>query len=119
MQLRMQVRAAPWTRERTLYSNLTGATLSEKTNPMVEELVEAERARRQKLWEDLRHLSILPKLWEGSARWVQQKWTSFFLRFKFAVLRFGIAKIEVDGEKWKIDCSGWLLEDGRGMCWAP
>jgi len=20
----------------------------------------------------------------------------------------------VQGEKWKIDCSGWLLEDGKG-----
>jgi hypothetical protein len=45
---------------------------------------------------------------------VHQKWTNFFLRFKFAVLRFGIAKVKVQGEEWKIDCSGWLLENGKG-----
>jgi hypothetical protein len=115
MQLRMTVRAAPWTKERVIYSNLGGATISEKTEPMVQELLEAERARRQKVFEDLEGLSILGRVWEGSARWVHQKWTNFFLRFKFAVLRFGIAKVEVQGEKWKIDCSGWLLENGKGM----
>lgn len=115
IQLRMIVRAAPWTKERVIYSNIGGATISEKTEPMVQELLEAERARRQKVFSDLDHLSIMGRVWEGSARWVHQKWTSFFLRFKFAVLRFGIAKVEVQGEKWKIDCSGWLLENGKGM----
>jgi hypothetical protein len=77
-------------------------------------LMEADRARRQSVFEGLEHLSILSRSWEYSARWVHQKWTNFFLSFKFAVLRFGIAKVEVQGEKWKIDCSGWLLEDGKG-----
>jgi hypothetical protein len=118
MQMRMTVRAAPWTKERVIFSNLGGPTISEKTWPMVEELLEADRARRQSVFEGLEHMSILPRLWEYSARWVHQKWTNFFLSFKFAVLRFGIAKVEVQGEKWKIDCSGWLLEDGKGMlCW--
>ncbi|KAF1938653.1 hypothetical protein EJ02DRAFT_383334 [Clathrospora elynae] len=115
IQLRMTVRAAPWTRERILYSNLGGATISEKTEPMVQELLEAERFRRQRVFEDLGHLSIVGRVWEGSARWVHQKWTNFFLKFKFAVLRFGIAKVEVQGEKWKIDCSGWLLENGKAV----
>lgn len=115
MQLRMTVRAAPWKKERVLYSNLGGATISEKTWPMVAELLEAERSRRQKVMQGLEHMSILPRMWEYAARWVHQKWTTFFLKFKFAVLRFGIAKVEVQGEKWKIDCSGWLLEDGKGM----
>jgi hypothetical protein len=115
LQLRISAKAAPWTREKIIYSNLGGATISEKTFPMVEELIEAERARRQNVFEGLEHMSIITRSWEYSARWVQQKWTSFFLKFKFAVLRFGIAKVEVQGEKWKIDCSGWLLEDGKGM----
>jgi hypothetical protein len=115
LQLRMTVRAAPWTKERVIYSGFGGATISEKTEPMVQELLEAERFRRQRVWEDLGHLSVVGKAWEGSARWVHQKWTNFFLRFKFAVLRFGIAKVKVQGEDWKIDCSGWLLENGKGM----
>ena len=114
MQLRMTVRAAPWTREKVILSNLGGATISEKTSPMVEELLEADRARRQSVFEGLEHMSILSRSWEYSARWVHQKWTNFFLKFKFAVLRFGIARVEVQGEKWKIDCSGWLLENGKG-----
>lgn len=115
MQLRMTVRSAPWTKERVIFANLGGPTISEKTNPMVEELMEAERARKQSVFQGLEHESILTRSWEYSARWVHQKWTNFFLSFKFAVLRFGIAKIEVQGEKWKIDCSGWLLEDGKGL----
>lgn len=115
MQLRMTVRASPWTKERVIYSNLGGATISEKTQPMVQELLEAERARRQSVFDGLEEFSILGRVWEGSARWVHQKWTNFFLSFKFAVLRFGIAKVEVQGEKWKIDCSGWLLEDGKAV----
>jgi hypothetical protein len=112
MQLRMTVRAAPWTKEKVIMSNLGGATISEKTWPMVEELLEADRARRQNLFEGLE--SIISRSWEYAARWVHQKWTNFFLTFKFAVLRFGIAKVEVQGDKWKIDCSGWLLENGKG-----
>jgi hypothetical protein len=115
MQLRMAVRQAPWSKERIIYTNLGGATISEKCQPMAVELHEAERARRQSVWQDMENMNVLSKAWEGSARWVHQKWTSFFLRFKFAVLRFGIAKVEVQGEKWKIDCSGYLLENGRGM----
>jgi hypothetical protein len=115
LQLRMTVQPAPWFKERVIYSSLGGATISEKTEPMVEELMEAERFRRQRVWEDLGHLSLAGKAWEGSARWVHQKWTNFFLRFKFAVLRFGIAKVKVQGQDWKIDCSGWLLENGKGV----
>lgn len=115
LQLRIAAKAAPWTKEKVIYTHIGGATISEKTSPMVEELMEAERARRQNVFEGLGHMSILSRSWEYSARWVHQKWTSFFLKFKFAVLRFGIAKVEVDGDKWKIDCSGWLLEDGKGM----
>ena len=115
MQLRMTVRTAPWTKERVIYSGFGGATISEKTEPMVRELLEADRAGRQRVWEDLEHLSVVGKAWEGSARWIHQKWMNFFLRFKFAVLRFGIAKVKVQGQDWKIDCSGWLLENGKGM----
>ncbi|CAA9965711.1 hypothetical protein PTMSG1_09070 [Pyrenophora teres f. maculata] len=115
MQLRMTVKAAPWSTERVIYSNIGGATISEKTEPMVKELLEAERFRRQKVWQDLEGYGVLGKVWEGSARWVHQKWTNFFLRFKFAVLRFGIAKVKVQGDEWKIDCSGWLLEDGKAI----
>jgi len=115
LQLRFTVKSAPWNREKIVYSRIGGATISEKTWPMVEELMEAERARKQNVFEGLEHLSVLSRTWEYSARWVHQKWTNFFLSFKFAVLRFGIAKVEVEGDKWKIDCSGWLLEDGKGM----
>ncbi|KAH8726814.1 hypothetical protein GQ44DRAFT_770750 [Phaeosphaeriaceae sp. PMI808] len=115
LQLRMTVRPAPWLREKIIYANLGGPTISEKTFPMVEELMEAERSRRQNLWDGLERMSILPRFWEFSARWVHQKWTNFFLAFKFAVLRFGIAKVEVQGDKWKIDCSGWLLENGKAV----
>lgn len=115
IQFRLSVRAAPWSKERIIHSNLGGATISEKTGPMVQELMEAERFKRQNVWDDLGHLSIPGRVWEGSARWVHQKWTNFFLKFKFAVLRFGIAKVKVQGDEWKIDCSGWLLEDGKAV----
>ncbi|KAH6620262.1 hypothetical protein C7974DRAFT_340471 [Boeremia exigua] len=115
LQLRMAVRPSPWAKERIIYSSLGNVTISEKCQPMVLELQEAERARRQSVWQDLGHMNIVSRAWEGSARWVHQKWTNFFLKFKFAVLRFGIAKVEVQGEKWKIDCSGYLLEDGKAV----
>jgi hypothetical protein len=114
MQLRMTVKPVPWLKERVIYSNLGAVTISEKTEPMVQELLEAERFRKQRLWDDLGHMNIAARVWEGSARWVHQKWTNFFLKFKFAVLRFGIAKVKVRGDEWKIDCSGYLLENGKG-----
>ncbi|CAN9317545.1 unnamed protein product [Alternaria alternata] len=115
MQLRMTVKPVPWLKERVIYSNLGAVTISEKTEPMVQELLEAERFSKQRLWDDLGHMNIAARVWEGSARWVHQKWTNFFLKFKFAVLRFGIAKVKVEGDEWKIDCSGYLLENGRAV----
>jgi hypothetical protein len=115
LQLRMTVKPVPWLKERVIYSNLGSVTISEKTEPMVQELLEAERFKRQRLWDDLGHMNIAARAWEGSARWVHQKWTNFFLKFKFAVLRFGIAKVKVKGDEWKIDCSGYLLENGKAV----
>lgn len=113
--MRMTVKPVPWLKERVIYSNLGAVTISEKTEPMVQELLEAERFRKQRLWDDLGHMNIAARVWEGSARWVHQKWTNFFLKFKFAVLRFGIAKVKVGGDEWKIDCSGYLLENGKAV----
>ncbi|KAF1838825.1 hypothetical protein BDW02DRAFT_516053 [Decorospora gaudefroyi] len=115
MQLRMTVKAAPWSKEQVIYSSLGRATISEKTEPLVQELQEAERFRKQRVWQHLGHLSIPGRAREGTTRWFHQKWINFFLRFKFAVLRFGIAKVRVEEEEWKVDCSGWLLENGQAL----
>ncbi|RMZ69773.1 hypothetical protein GMOD_00010188 [Pyrenophora seminiperda CCB06] len=117
LQLRFFVRAVPWGRERVVRCSLGGATLTEKTEPLVRELVAAESFMKQDVWEDLRGLGGGRRVWTGLERWVYQKWMEFFLRFKFAVLRFGIAGVRVGGgrEEWKVDCSGFLLEGGKGM----
>ncbi|KAF2438894.1 hypothetical protein P171DRAFT_525979 [Karstenula rhodostoma CBS 690.94] len=115
LQLRLTGRKEPWSKDQVIETDIFNATISEKTVPMLKEMVEAERARRQNIKQGLEHMSILPKIWEIMARWVEQKWTSFFLRFKFAVLQFGIIHVEVDGVKWKIDCEGYLREQGAAV----
>ena len=119
LQLRIRGRKEPWSKDQVIETDIWNATISEKTQPIMQEIMEAERARRQKITTDLEDFSLLGKAWEIAARWVEQKWTSFFLRFKFAVLQFGIIHVEVDGVKWKIDCTGYLLEQGRGMSPRP
>ncbi|KAK3216852.1 hypothetical protein GRF29_1g1164976 [Pseudopithomyces chartarum] len=115
LQLRIRGRKEPWSKDQVIETDIWNATISEKTQPIMQEIMEAERARRQKITTDLEDFSLLGKAWEIAARWVEQKWTSFFLRFKFAVLQFGIIHVEVDGVKWKIDCTGYLLEQGRAV----
>ncbi|KAK7182225.1 hypothetical protein PSPO01_11698 [Paraphaeosphaeria sporulosa] len=115
LQLRLTGKKEPWSKDEVIDTDIFNATISEKTRPMLEEMVEAERARRQNITEGLEGYNIFAKTWEIMARWVEQKWTSFFLRFKFAVLQFGIIHIEVDGVKWKIDCEGYLLEHGAAV----
>ena len=114
LQLRIRGKKEPWSKDQVIETDIWNATISEKTGPMMAEMVEAERARRQKITGDLEGFSLPGKAWEIAARWVEQKWTSFFLRFKFAVLQFGIIHVEVDGVKWKIDCTGYLREEGAG-----
>ena len=114
LQLRIRGKKEPWSKDQVVETEIWDATINEKTRPILEEIVEAERARRQKITEDLEGFSLPGKVWEIMARWVEQKWTSFFLRFKFAVLQFGIIHLEVDGVKWKIDCTGYLREQGAG-----
>ncbi|KAF2691818.1 hypothetical protein K458DRAFT_353859 [Lentithecium fluviatile CBS 122367] len=115
VQLRVRARKTPWSKESIVMVDPFEATISEKTYPVVKELVEAERARRQSITEGLGHMFIVARVWEIAARFIEQKWTSFFLNFKFAVLQFGMIQLKVDGEKWKIDCEGRLLEDGKGI----
>lgn len=115
LQLRLRGKKAPWDKDMVIETDLWNATISEKTRPLVEEIVEAERARRQNITQGLEDYNIFSKAWEIAARWVEQKWTSFFLRFKFAVLQFGILHVEVDGVRWKMDCTGYLREGGAGM----
>ena len=115
LQLRIRGKKEPWSKDQVIQTDIWNATISEKTEPLLAEIVEAERARRQNITTDLEGFSLPGKVWEIAARWMEQKWTSFFLRFKFAVLQFGIIHVEVDGVKWKIDCTGYLREEGKGM----
>jgi hypothetical protein len=114
VQFRIKARTLPMTTDRVIFASLGEATIREKTKPVALELSEADRARTQSLRDGLEDMFIARRMWELAARWIDQKWTSFFLRFKFAVLRFGIVPMTVDGSKWKIDCSGYLLEEGQG-----
>lgn len=115
IRVRIRARVAPMMKEKVIVANIGQVTMSEKTVPMIRELQEAERARRQDVSEGLRGMFILRRGWEIAARLLEQKWTSFFCYFKFAVLRFGVSKIHVNGEKWKIDCSESLLENGQAI----
>lgn len=112
-QLRIRGRKTPFAQETVIIADPWEMTISEKASPMVTELAEADRARNQRISEGLSHMFILRKIWELAARFLEQKGMSFYLNFKYAVLQFGIAQIDVDGEKWKLDCSGYLLEDGK------
>lgn len=114
LQLRVTGRKHPFSKLSVVTADIWDATISEKTNPMVSEMAEAKRAREQNISEGLENLSIIPRLWELAARWLEQKFTTFFLMNKFAMLQFGIANIEIDGIKWKLDCTGYLREDGKG-----
>ncbi|ORY19718.1 hypothetical protein BCR34DRAFT_670211 [Clohesyomyces aquaticus] len=89
--------------------------LDRKVYPVVRELLEANRARTQSLTDDLVDVHPINRFWIVVARFFNQKWTSFFLRFKFAIFRFGYVKIDVQDRRWKIDCTGYLLEDGRAL----
>ncbi|KAH7127002.1 hypothetical protein B0J11DRAFT_526963 [Dendryphion nanum] len=115
MQFRITTRKYPIFKDQVIVTNIGEPLLAQKIFPVARELQEAERARKQSLSEDLQDMSIIPRMWEIAARFIEQKWTSFFLRFKFAVLRFGIVKMEVYDTKWKIDCTGYLLEDGKAI----
>jgi hypothetical protein len=115
VQLRIKARTIPFSSEKTIVAMIGDATINEKTWPVRQELMEADRARKQSIANDLRGMFIVRRMWEISARWLDQKWTSFFLRFKFAVLRFGIVHLKVHGNSWKIDCSGYMREEGQGM----
>lgn len=115
LQLRLRALKSPFGKETVITTDIWEATMGEKTVPMIAEISEAERARKQNISQGLEDFNIASRAWEIAARWVEQKWTSFFLRFKFAILQFGMTHIEIDGIKWKIDCTGFLKEDGQGM----
>jgi hypothetical protein len=115
VQLRIKARTVPWSSDKVIVGNIGEATIHEKTRPITMELIEAERARKQSITEGLEGMFIARRMWEIAARWIDQRWTSFFLRFKFAVLRFGIVKLKIHGDTWKMDCTGYMREDGLGM----
>jgi hypothetical protein len=100
---------------KVVIAHIGEATISEKIYPVVRELKEAHRARTASVSEGLEGVFIIARMWEIFARKTEQTWTSFFLRFKFMVLRFGNVNLEIKGGRWKIDCTGYLLEDGKAI----
>lgn len=115
LQLRLKGRKHPFAKETELVTDIWNPVISEKTNPMVAEILEATRARRQNIFDGLSKFGYFARVVELGARFLDQRWTSFFLRFKFAVLQFGQVKLDLDGIKWKLDCNGYLLEDGKAL----
>jgi hypothetical protein len=115
VQLRIKTRSFPWAGDKVYTTNIGETSIREKLNPIKKELDEAARARKQSILEGLEHMSILKRVTVIAGRWIDQTWTSFFLNFKFAVLRFDVVKFNVQGETYKLDCSGYMLEDGLGM----
>jgi hypothetical protein len=115
MRFRLRGRKYPFLAETEMTTEFWEPVISEKTNPMKRELIEAERARKQSLSEGLGSFGYFRMVVEFLARALDQKTTSFFNRFKYFVLQFGQATIQVRGMKWKVDCRGYLLEDGQGM----
>jgi hypothetical protein len=115
VRLRITARTVPFAKDKVIFADLGASSIDQKTMPVTTELREATRARNADITEGLEGVFIVRRGWEIAARFIEQKWTSFFLRFKFAVLRFGIVKLKVNGDTWKIDCEGYLLENGQGM----
>lgn len=115
LQFRVMTNRIPFTKPKEIIAEIGEPVISEKLNPVVRELKEAQRARQASVSEGLEGVFIIPRMWEIMARGTEQKWTSFFLRFKFMVLRFGNVDLEFQGSKWKIDCTGYLLEDGKAI----
>ncbi|PSN70235.1 hypothetical protein BS50DRAFT_632148 [Corynespora cassiicola Philippines] len=115
LQLRIRAKPAPFLKEKVILAHIGEVTLSEKSMPMVTELKDLEEFRKQKVSEDLGDGFILVRGWELSARYIYKKWTMFFNRFKHVVLSFGIVRLNHADHKWKIDCTGYLLEDGKAL----
>ncbi|KAF2643223.1 hypothetical protein P280DRAFT_467289 [Massarina eburnea CBS 473.64] len=115
IQVRIRGRKYPLFRETEVITDIWEPVMSEKTNPLREEIAEANRARSQNITEGLGSLGYVSMVIEFMARFLDQKTTSFFNNFKYFVLQFGLAMIEVDGVKWKLDCNGYLLEEGKAL----
>jgi hypothetical protein len=115
LQLRIKTRLVPWFQDKITTSTFNQASLDQKTWLVTRELQEAERARRQNVAQGLEGVFITTRLSIILGRFIEQKWTSFFLYFKFAVLRFGNVWLEVHGTRYRVDCSGYMREDGKGM----
>ncbi|KAF1949161.1 hypothetical protein CC80DRAFT_540517 [Byssothecium circinans] len=115
LQLRLRGRKYPFLKETELTTDVWEPVMTEKTKPLVEEIVEAERARSQSITEGLGSLGYLSMVVEFMARLLDQRTTSFFNNFKHFVFQFGQVTVEVDGVKWKLDCNGYLLEDGKAI----
>lgn len=115
VQLRIRAKPFPFAKETVTVANLGEASIHEKLLPVKEELAEATRARTQSITVDTEGMSIVKRMSVIAGRWIDQKWTSFFLKFKFAVLQFNIVKMNVKGETWKIDCTGYMLENGKAI----
>ncbi|KAF2275988.1 uncharacterized protein EI97DRAFT_433921 [Westerdykella ornata] len=115
VQFRIRARTAPFLADKVIVANVGEVTISQKTSPVAAELIAADRYRAQRITEGLESEFFLNRWFEIATRFVEKRWTSFFLNFKFAVTKFRYVPIEVHGDKWKVDCSAYLREDGQAL----
>ncbi|KAF2003898.1 hypothetical protein P154DRAFT_519796 [Amniculicola lignicola CBS 123094] len=117
VQLRVRGRTLPFFgKEEVVVTNIGDAGLTAKLAPIVREWQEFERARTQDIRAGLEDMSVVNRFWELLARFIQQRWDTFFFRFKASISRTSQSYITIPGHgNWRIDCRGDLLEDGEAI----
>lgn len=91
------------------------AILSARVVPMALLFRAVNAQKMQNLRVGLENRFVLFRPFIITRRWLSRSMFKWFINTRMAFTRFGVVYLDVGNKRWKVDASGWLLDEGRAL----
>ncbi|OCK86946.1 uncharacterized protein K441DRAFT_691409 [Cenococcum geophilum 1.58] len=89
------------------------AILSARVAPMALLFRAVNEQKLRNLRVGLENKFVLFRPFIITGRWLSRLMFKWFINTRMAFTRFGVVYLDVGNKRWKVDTSGWLLDEGR------
>ena len=120
LRIEAKITPIPFTKPQVMVVERGEAILSARVAPMALLFRAVNEQKMQNLRVGLENKFVLFRPFIITRRWLSRLMFKWFINTRMAFTRFGIVYLDVGNKRWKVDASGWLLDEGRGMlCLFP
>lgn len=105
----------PFMKPQVIIAERGDVILSARVTPMALLFRAVNEQKMRDLRLELENNFVLFRPFIVAGRWFSRLMFKWFINTRMAFTRFGVIYMDVGDKKWKIDTSGWLLDEGRAL----